>query len=153
DDKDVTNLNYFSKKYFFRNTLGFLFQNYGLIDTWTVNQNLNIALAYKKFKRAEREEKKLLSLRKVAISGKKNKKVYTLSGGEQQRLALARLILKDAKIILCDEPSAALDADNVQNIIDILKTLAKEGAIVVISTHDQFVVNQCDRQINLDSIS
>jgi putative ABC transport system ATP-binding protein len=80
-----------------------------------------------------------------------DKKVYSLSGGEQQRLALARLLLKNSKVILCDEPSAALDKENTQIVINILKEQAQSGKVVIVSSHDEYIINQCDECLSLDA--
>ncbi|MGL4760003.1 MAG: ABC transporter ATP-binding protein [Sarcina sp.] len=133
----------------FRNEIGYLFQNYALIDSQSVSENLDIALEYcgKKFK--EKEKLKILSLDKVGLANKINSKVYSLSGGEQQRIAIARLFLKKSKIILADEPTGSLDVENRMNVLNLLKELNKCGKTVVIVTHDKEVGSFCDRIIKI----
>ncbi|MGL5828374.1 MAG: ATP-binding cassette domain-containing protein, partial [Angustibacter sp.] len=75
--------------------------------------------------------------------------VFRLSGGEQQRVALARLIVKNPSLILADEPTGALDADNAQVVIRLLRELAQAGAIVVIATHNDVVADACDEVLKL----
>jgi putative ABC transport system ATP-binding protein len=148
-ENDVTRSSYRKKLKLFRHTIGFLFQNYGLISEWTVDKNLDIALEYSKIPKNRRTGDKLRILEYVGLKSKAHAKVYSLSGGEQQRVALAKLVLKEAKIILCDEPSAALDEDNANIVVSLLKDLAYKGCTVIISTHDKSVVSQCDETIEL----
>lgn len=121
---------------YFLNKVGFLFQNFALIENKTVRQNLEI------IKPSARSEYDIdTALRKVGLSDKADKKVYTLSGGEQQRVALARLFLKKCDIILADEPTGSLDKDNAETVIRLLKELNKKGKTVIIVTHDESIKN------------
>lgn len=135
------------KMHLYRYTYGFLFQNYALVPNMTVDENLNVALKY--YKGNERESIKEMALVRVGLLDKKKQKIYKLSGGEQQRVALARLIIKPHTIILADEPTGSLDAKNRNLIISILKDLNKEGKTVVLVTHDPVVANACSRVVNL----
>lgn len=117
---------YLSKK------VGFLFQNFALIEDKTVKENLEII---KKYNRSEVSMEEALA--RVGLSGKMDKKVYMLSGGEQQRLALARLMIKKCDLILCDEPTGSLDRKNGERIMMIIKELNQEGKTVILVTHDE----------------
>lgn len=117
---------YLSKK------VGFLFQNFALIEDKTVKENLEII---KKYNRSEVSMEEALD--RVGLSGKMDKKVYMLSGGEQQRLALARLMIKKCDLILCDEPTGSLDRKNGERIMMIIKELNQEGKTVILVTHDE----------------
>lgn len=130
-----------------RNTIGYLFQNYALIDQETVSRNLDIALAYTKS--ADKRKLKRQALERVGLLDKMNSKVYQLSGGEQQRVALARLMLKKNDIILADEPTGSLDELNRNHILEILRGLNEEQKTIIIVTHDPEVARQCKRVINL----
>ncbi|WP_210367077.1 ABC transporter ATP-binding protein [Bacillus sp. REN3] len=130
-----------------RNTIGYLFQNYALIEQETVSRNLDIALAYTKS--ADKRKLKRLALERVGLLDKMNNKVYQLSGGEQQRVALARLMLKKNDIILADEPTGSLDELNRNHILEILRGLNEEQKTIIIVTHDPEVARQCKRVINL----
>ena len=88
-------------------------------------------------------------MNKVGLENYEKRKIYELSGGEQQRVAIARVILKPSKIILADEPTGSLDEKNRDQVISLLKYLNKEGKTVVIVTHDKNVANECDRIIEL----
>ena len=76
--------------------------------------------------------------------------IYELSGGEQQRVALARILLKPCNVVLADEPTGNLDEKNRNEVIEILKGMKKEGKCVIIATHDPFVANACDHIITLE---
>ncbi|MBO8794330.1 ATP-binding cassette domain-containing protein, partial [Staphylococcus aureus] len=91
--------------------LGYLFQNFALLENQTISQNLDLALKFKKNKKDHMNFKKEV-LKKVGLDLDIKRIVSSLSGGEQQRVALARLILKDPKIILADEPTGSLDTKN-----------------------------------------
>lgn len=134
----------------FRDNIGYLFQNYALVDNYTVSKNLDIALEYVKNKDKKRLKEK--ALERVGLLDKLNNKVFELSGGEQQRVALARLMLKEKDIILADEPTGSLDEDNRDIILKLLKQLNNEGKTIVLVTHDKAVANICDREINIKEI-
>jgi putative ABC transport system ATP-binding protein len=129
---------------YFRNEVGFLFQNFALIENKTVEQNLEI------IKRPCRSETGTLqALEKVGLSGDEGKKVFKLSGGEQQRLALARLMVKKCNLILADEPTGSLDRNNAIQVMEILKDLNKNGKTILMVTHDESLEIYADRVINL----
>ncbi|PEA52901.1 bacteriocin ABC transporter ATP-binding protein [Bacillus pseudomycoides] len=132
-----------------RDKFGFLFQNYALIDQETVSKNLDIALKFKKINNKKKLKEQVMS--KVGLKDKMEHKIYELSGGEQQRVALARLMLKSCNIILADEPTGALDQENRNMVLRFLKELHKEGKTLVIVTHDPYVAEFCDRKIELQS--
>ena len=144
-DKEKIKLN------LFRNNIGYLFQNYALVDNYTVSKNLDIALEYVKGK--DKKKLKEEALDKVGLLDKLNNKVFELSGGEQQRVALARLMLKENDIILADEPTGSLDEDNKAIILRLLKELNNEGKTVVVVTHDKVVADMCDREINIKELN
>lgn len=123
-----------------RHNIGFLFQNFALIDDKTVGYNLNIANVAKKSYKYDINAKIIQELNlNVAL----NQKVYKLSGGEQQRLALARLLIKDCDIIFADEPTGSLDINNRNLVLDILSKLNKAGKTIVMVSHDPYVIEQC----------
>ena len=89
------------------------------------------------------------SLKKVGLEGFEKKYIYQCSGGEQQRVAVARLLLKPCELILADEPTGSLDIQNRDEIVRLLSLLKESGKTVVIVTHDPEVANKCDRTILL----
>lgn len=130
---------------YFRSKVGFLFQNFALVENKTVRQNLD--LVRKKNRSNVSIEQ---AVEKVGLSDKLDAKVYTLSGGEQQRIALARLMVKKCDIILADEPTGSLDKANADKIMQILKALnTEQGKTVIMVTHDEELKKQGSRVIEL----
>lgn len=129
---------------YFRNVVGFLFQNFALVDNKTVKQNLEMI---KSKYRTEYSVEDVLE--QVGLSDKLNEKVYKLSGGEQQRVALARLMLKKCDIILADEPTGSLDSENASIVIEILQKMNKQGKTIVMVTHDTTLYHVGNRLITL----
>lgn len=142
DGKDITKRK--NKLQYYRDVVGFLFQNFALVDKKTVKQNLK--LVKKKSKNGITIEE---ALEKVGLSDKINTKVYKLSGGEQQRVALARLIVKNSNIILADEPTGSLDEKNAQGVMKILMDLNKEGKTVILVTHVESYKTIGDRCVDV----
>ncbi|WP_146551441.1 ABC transporter ATP-binding protein [Rummeliibacillus sp. SL167] len=136
--KKKNQLPYFQKK------IGFLFQNFALVDHKTVRQNL--MLVKKKSRSSISMEK---ALAEVGLSEKLEQKVYSLSGGEQQRVALARLMMKQCDIVFADEPTGSLDRKNALQVIDILKKLNIAGKTIVLVTHDEEIKQFGSRVVNL----
>lgn len=130
-----------------REFYGYVFQNYALIEEYSVQTNLKLALKYNKVIDKQAEINRALKL--VGLEGYNKKKVFELSGGEQQRLALARIMLKKCEIILADEPTGNLDNKNRDIVFNILKDLNKQGKTIVIVTHDNYIANKCDKIIKL----
>ena len=146
-DKEKIKLN------LFRNNIGYLFQNYALVDNYTVSKNLDIALEYVKVTDKDKKKLKEEALDKVGLLDKLNNKVFELSGGEQQRVALARLMLNKNDNILADEPTGSLDENNKNIILKLLKQLNNEGKTIVVVTHDKVVADICHREINIKELN
>lgn len=117
-----------------RNTISYLFQNFALIESGTIYDNLSIALEY--LKRRDKKFAMEKALNEVGLHKPLNIKVYNLSGGEKQRLAIAMIMLKPSNIILADEPTGSLDHENRDYIMDKLVDLNKKGKTIVIVSHD-----------------
>ncbi|MCZ0704572.1 putative ABC transport system ATP-binding protein [Natronobacillus azotifigens] len=129
-----------------RHNIGFLFQNFALIDDKSVSYNLNIGFV----KKGRLDKKKKLELLKeLELDVTLDDKVFQLSGGEQQRLAIARLLVKDCDLILADEPTGSLDEANRAKVLDILMRLNQAGKTIIIVSHDPYVMNRCSRVIHL----
>ena len=131
-----------------KNTIGYLFQNYALIDDLNVYENLKIVIN----KKSGKNEKQLMTeaLEKVGFGEEfLNKKIYTCSGGEQQRIAIARLVLKDCDIVLADEPTGSLDEKNTEIVMKLLTGLNEEGKTVVMVSHDDDVLSYCKEIVQI----
>ncbi len=129
--------------------ISFLFQNYALVENQTIGYNLEIACGQLKFSKREKVQMKRDALEKLKLDFDLKTKIYQLSGGEQQRIALARVLLKDSELILADEPTAALDIKNRDLVLECLKDLNRKGKTIVMVSHDPYVINQADRVIYL----
>lgn len=126
-----------------------MFQNYALIDDKSVKDNLMIVLKEEKLTAQNKLLRMKKALKDVGIEALLENKVYTLSGGEQQRVALARILLKKGKIILADEPTGNLDNRNRDVVLTISKRLKNEGATVVMVSHDHALLEECDELLTL----
>ncbi|WP_440112248.1 putative bacteriocin export ABC transporter [Paenibacillus sp. QZ-Y1] len=135
-----------------RKRIGYLFQNYGLVDDETVLWNLGLALEYKKMNKKAKNEMIDHYLDKFALTALKKKMVYQLSGGEQQRIAVIRLILQDSDLILADEPTASLDEQNEKYILDNLKELNRKGKTIVVVTHNTNILTYFNRVIRIEEL-
>ncbi|CEL91377.1 MULTISPECIES: ATP-binding cassette domain-containing protein [Streptococcus] len=130
---------------YFKNTIGYVFQNYSLIENKTVYDNLKLL----------NKDKKIISeiLEKVGLSTDYLKhKIYELSGGQAQRVAIARMLMKPRKIILADEPTGALDSEIGNEIINLLLSEATKDNYVIIATHDPAVYSKVDVIIDIKDI-
>ena len=133
-----------------RNTMfGFVMQNFALIDDDSVLENVAAPLLFSKKHFSSIDTIALKQLQSLKIDHLASKRVAKLSGGERQRVAIARALVNNPEIILADEPTGALDADNKQKIIDLLQMLNKNGKTVLIVTHDDAVALSCKRIINI----
>lgn len=137
------------KMNYWRYHVGCIFQNYALIDNLTIDKNLDIALKYSSLSNAGKKLLKDNALQRVGLETKGSNYVFTLSGGEQQRLAIARLLIKPCEIILADEPTGALDSENKKRILGLLNIFKEDGKTLIMVTHDKDVAQICDRVIHL----
>ena len=142
DGFDVTGKG--GKQKYFRDVVGFLFQNFALLENKTVKENLEMI---QKAGRSGVEIKE--ALEKVGLSDVLNKKVYKLSGGEQQRIALARLMIKKCSVILADEPTGSLDKKNSDVVMRVLHDLNTMGKTVIVVTHDEDIVSRADNIVRI----
>ena len=142
DKQDIWKI---KERTYFKNTIGYVFQNYSLIENKTVYDNLKLL----------NKDKKIISeiLEKVGLSRDYLKhKIYELSGGQAQRVAIARMLMKPRKIILADEPTGALDSEIGNEIINLLLSEAAKNNYVIIATHDPAVYSKVDVIIDIKDI-
>jgi putative ABC transport system ATP-binding protein len=145
----VTHASHATREGLLRGTVGHLFQNYALVDDWSVDANLDVAFIGTGTRRARRAPLRRAALSRVGLGDGGRRRAWSLSGGEQQRVALARLLLRSPRLLVADEPTAALDDDNVAMVLSVLDGLRASGAAVVISTHDHRVIDWSDDVIDL----
>jgi cell division transport system ATP-binding protein len=133
---------------FLRRKLGIVFQDFQLLTDRTVAQNLQFVMKATGWK-----DKKLIEertrdvLEKVGLRSKINKMPHELSGGEQQRVVVARALINDPEIILADEPTGNLDPDTSEDLIMLLKEIANNGTAVLVATHDYHIIRQFPSRI------
>ena len=118
-----------------RNDIAYLFQDFALVDYLTVKENLKLALKYNK-EVMNHESAMIDVLEKVQLKDKLDMKVFELSGGEQQRIALARNMLKPYDVLLADEPTGSLDQENREMVIRMLQELNQSGKTIIVVSHD-----------------
>jgi polar amino acid transport system ATP-binding protein len=135
-----------------RAEVGMVFQSFNLFPHMTVLENLTLAQrVVRKRSAAEAEERAMTLLKKVGIAEKFKAKPDQLSGGQQQRVAIARALAMDPKIMLFDEPTSALDPEMVGEVLDVMKSLAREGMTMVVVTHEMgFAREVADRVLFMD---
>ncbi|RSJ76432.1 Macrolide export ATP-binding/permease protein MacB [Streptococcus cristatus] len=142
DKQDIWKI---KERTYFKNTIGYVFQNYSLIENKTVYDNLKLL----------NKDKKIISemLEKVGLSRDYLKhKIYELSGGQAQRVAIARMLMKPRKIILADEPTGALDSKIGNEIINLLLSETTKNYYVIIATHDPAVYSKVDVIVDIKDI-
>ncbi|RKV81444.1 MAG: ABC transporter ATP-binding protein [Streptococcus sp.] len=139
--------------HFFKNELGYLFQNFGLLENETVAANLELGLIGQKLTKQEKKQREEEVLEKVGLDYLTlDQKIYELSGGEAQRVALAKVILKDPPLILADELTAALDPETSQEVMNLLLSLKKPDRLIILATHNPAIWEKADEVIRLNTI-
>lgn len=135
-----------------RAEVGMVFQQFNLFPHKTVLENLTLAQQrVRKRSKKEANEKARMLLEKVGIAEKETEYPSRLSGGQQQRVAIARALAMDPKIMLFDEPTSALDPEMVGEVLDVMKTLAREGMTMMVVTHEMgFAREVADRVLFMD---
>jgi len=135
---------------FRRDNLGFVFQSFNLIPVLTAFENVAFSLNLMGVDDEETRERTLNILREVGLEGMEDRRPSRLSGGQQQRVAIARALVKDPKIILADEPTANLDSNTGQEVLDLMKEMnERHGSTFVFSTHDGMVMDYAQRLVML----
>lgn len=127
--------------------IGFIFQQFNLIQDLTAYENVEMPLLYRKMSKAERHERVIRILKQVGLEERIHHKPTQLSGGQQQRVAIAPVLVAEPSIILADEPTGNLDSASGKEIMQIIRGLWQDGHTVVLITHDINVANQAERKI------
>ncbi len=133
-----------------RDRIGFVFQAYNLIPVLTAYENAEIVLALQGVGSAERRERVMATLAAVGLEGLERRRPDQLSGGQQQRVAIARAIAPDPAVVLADEPTANVDSETSDRLLEIMERLNRErGATFLFSTHDPRVMERAHRVVHL----
>lgn len=152
DGENIVSLSDFHLSEYRTSVIGFVTQSFHLFEMLSVKENVIAPLILNKLTQKEMLDKRDEAMIKAEILHKSNQVVSTLSGGEKQRCMIARALVNNPKIILCDEPTANLDKANSLKFIEIMKQLQKTGKTIVIATHDPLVIelDLVDRVIKID---
>ena len=129
--------------------LGFVFQSFNLITYKTAVENVSLPLYYQGMGRSERQKVAMQYLEKVGLADRANHLPNELSGGEKQRVAVARALATKPKVVLADEPTGALDSATSDSVMELLKDINREGMTVFVITHEEDIAAQTDRIVRL----
>ena len=129
--------------------VGFVFQNFNLIDDLTVAENVDVALIYRRVPGSERRKRVAAALERVGLAHRAKHMPKQLSGGQQQRVAVARALVSDPKVILADEPTGNLDTANGEAVMEMLTGVAKAGTTIIMVTHSQLHAGRADRVVHM----
>ena len=149
NNEEVAHLKERERTAYRKGRIGFVFQNFNLIDELTVEENVDLQLKYLGVGKAERKERVLEILRKVKLSHRAKHYPHQLSGGQQQRVAIARAVVGKPSIILADEPTGNLDSKNGMEVMQLLSELNEEGTTIVMVTHSKHDATYASRIIKL----
>jgi len=149
DGIDVSTLSDDELSYIRKNKLGFIFQQYNLIQKLNVLSNVELPLIYQRVPKSERIERAKEALKRVGLDGKENRYPQQLSGGQQQRVSIARALASQPSVILADEPTGALDSKTGIEVLELIKKLNEEGNTIVLVTHDNGIAEQAKRVVRL----
>ena len=130
-------------------TIGFVFQSYNLIPHQTILANVELALTISGVSRSKRRQKAIKALEQVGLANQIHKKPNQLSGGQMQRVAIARALVNDPDIVLADEPTGALDSDTSVQVMDLLKQVAKDRLVVMVTHNPELAMKYATRIVNL----
>ncbi len=148
-DKEVSTLKEKDRTKFRKGNIGFVFQNFNLIDELNVFENVELPLIYMDIKASERKVMVNNILKRMNISHRASHFPQQLSGGQQQRVAIARAVVCNPALILADEPTGNLDSKNGKEVMELLTELNKEGTTIIMVTHSQHDATYTQRVLNL----
>lgn len=150
DDTEISALKNHEIEKFRKNNISFVFQQFALLNDYTVYENIELPLRVKNLSKKEKNRIIKEVLEKFKIAELEKKYPTQISGGQQQRCAIARAVVSGGNVILADEPTGALDGATGQEILEILKELNKNGKTVIIVTHDMKIAEQTERIIHIE---
>lgn len=144
----TTGLRRSNRRRYRRDNVAILMQGLALVEDASVAENLRLAC----MTRQVFADRHRVVLSRVGMAGAENERIYHLSGGEQQRVALAQVLLKAAPLVLLDEPTSALDSPNMKMVLEVIAELKNAGAAVIVATHNRHVRAIADVEYDLDGL-
>jgi len=147
--QEVTDLDEAALARMRRDNLGFVFQSFNLIDELTIAENVELGLVYRRWAGKDRRARVEAALDRVGVAHRARHYPHQLSGGQQQRAAIARAIVGQPSLILADEPTGNLDSENGEQVMEILKSLNREGATIVMVTHSPAHADLAKRVVSM----
>lgn len=148
-DENIASYNETQRSAIRKQNIGFIFQSFNLIDELTVAENIELALLYHNMPAAERKKRVSAVMDRMGIAHRSSHMPGQLSGGQQQRVAVARAVVGDQPLILADEPTGNLDSVHGQEVMELLRSLNKEGTTIVMVTHSPAHADYAHRTVNL----
>jgi len=148
-DENIAKYNESQRSELRKQNIGFIFQSFNLIDELSVAENIELALLYHDMPSAERKKRVASVMDRMGIAHRANHMPGQLSGGQQQRVAVARAVVGDQPLILADEPTGNLDSVHGQEVMELLRSLNKEGTTIVMVTHSPAHADYAHRTVNL----
>lgn len=146
-DNENPDINKKNGRMLIKDNIGYLFQNFALVDNYTAKRNIELVCKLKKLNFGDKKVQDVID--KLGIKDLMEKKIFQLSGGEQQRVALARLFIKEPTILLADEPTASLDPENAEIVLEYVYDLNKTGTTIILVTHNPDIVKMASRTIHI----
>ena len=150
NDQDISSFSDRQMTELRRHHIGFVFQSFGLLPLMSAAENIELALRIAGTNKKHRRERTLELLELVGLENRSQHRPYELSGGEQQRVAVARAIANNPPLIIADEPTGELDSNTGQQIFTLLRKVAEAGVTVITATHDPFVIDHVDRVVEMN---
>lgn len=132
-----------------REKIGFIFQHYNLVPTLSALENVELAMRFSRVPKKERKERTKSLLEELGLGDRLNHKPTELSGGEQQRVSIARALANKPALILADEPTGEVDSKTRDSIVRVFKELSQKGQTILVVTHDPEVAKECSRVLRI----
>jgi len=150
ESQELAQLSRMALSHLRRDRIGFVFQAYNLIPVMTAYENAEFVLALQGMPKAQRRERVMSILKQVGLQGLESRRPDEMSGGQQQRVAIARAIVTHPAVVLADEPTANVDSENAEALLDLMEELnQQEGITFIFSTHDPRVMKRARRLVYL----
>ncbi len=147
---DISTMDEAARTYWRREHIGFVFQQMGLLPSFSAYENLDVMARLGGVPRAERRDRILESLERMDLLDYYDHRPYEMSGGQQQRIAIARALVTAPDLVLADEPTSELDSETTHQVLSVLQTFVRsQGASILLSSHDPIVDEYVDRVITL----